>query len=224
MTTGIPITRQQHIFVPVGHQPRRKTFRQSRSHLLGPLPAHHLRFGLACDLKRQLRVIARRDEQRFSVWREPNRVRPVLAAAGDVFQFLDFVELIVAVGVSAAIQPAPRPAVADDVQTVERPQQSLRAGHLLAVDLDVEVLNLGFVVAADGRRSDSAESEVALIADDQPAFRIASHVDPRAKFFFRDREQLLDLKAGQQIEQVALSASGVAAVRVHKILSARMSF
>lgn len=97
-------------------------------------------------------------------------------------------------------------------------------GHLLAVDLDVEVLNLGFVVAADGRRSDSAESEVALIADDQPAFRIASHVDPRAKFFFRDREQLLDLKAGQQIEQVTLSASGVAAVRVHKILSARMSF
>ena len=224
MTTGIPITGQQHIFVPVRHQPRRKSFRQSRSQLLGALPAHHLRFGVACDLKRQLRVIARRDEQRFSVGREPNRVRPVLAAAGDVFQFLDLVELIVAVGVSAAIQPAPRPAVADDVQTVERPQQSLRAGHLLAVDLDVEVLNLGFVVAADGRRSDSAESEVALIADDQPAFRIGGHVDPRTKFFFRDREQLLDLKAGQQIEQVALSASGVAAVRVHKILSARMSF
>ena len=49
-------------------------------------------------------------------------------------------------------QPAPRPTVADDIQTVEGPQQSLRAGHqldflvlvrlLLIDELDIEQFDL----------------------------------------------------------------------------------
>ena len=139
-------------------------------------------------------------------------MRPVFAAARDVAQLDDFIELVVAVGVLAAIEATARSSVADDVERIERPQQTLRARHwldplglvllLLINEFDVEMLDLGFVTAADLRRRDSAETEVALIADDQPPLRIGRDVDPRAKRFLRDREESFHLETGEQVEQV----------------------
>ena len=105
-------------------------------------------------------------------------MRAVLAAAFELAEQLDLVELVVAVRCRCTRY---RPlvvllaAVDDDVEAVERPEQPLGLA-----DVDVDRLDLRRRrVAAERRRRDAVELAV-LVGDDEPALRVDAHVDPRA--------------------------------------------
>lgn len=83
----------------------------------------------------------------------------VLATTGDVAQLDDFVVLVIAIGVLTAIERCGNIAAVDnDVEAVEGTQQTLCTGEGLPFELDVQSLDLGLAAAANGRRSDSAQS------------------------------------------------------------------
>ena len=126
----------------------------------------------------QPRGVAGDDVKRLAVGRQDHGVRAVLAAAVELAQELDLVELVVAVGVAYAIEPALvyLAAVDDDVQAVERPQQALGLAdwHVDRLDLDLDACG------ADRCGQRDAVQLAVLVRDDQPALGVDGHVDPRA--------------------------------------------
>ena len=95
----------------------------SRSHATHPLR----RIGLGLD--RHRRVVAADQVQLLAVRRNPQGVRAVIAAAGQVLDPLDIVKTVVAVGVAQSEQPA-LAAVLRHVQAVEGIQQPLGRGNV----------------------------------------------------------------------------------------------
>ena len=117
-------------------------------------------------------------------------MRTVFAAATEGAELLDRVERVVLVRVSDAVEPAAGAAVADDIETVEGPEQTLRRSERHRNFFDHR--RPGTV---ERRGRDPHEALITLIAGDEPALGIGGDADPRAEFVFRQDEEPLDLEA-----------------------------
>ena len=136
VAVGVPHPRDDLVLVPVRRESARGAGRQRRPPLIRPDTAHRLRFGDVGHLKRQLGVVAADHEQPLAVGRWQNRVRAMLACAFETAELLDAIRHVVAVGVGDAVEPTARASVADDVQRVECPEQTLRGSDRRGDPLD----------------------------------------------------------------------------------------
>ena len=196
VAVGVPHASDDLILVPVGRQPAGAVLGQFHAALIGPHAPHGLRFGDVFDGERHLRVVAADDHELLAVGREQDVVRTVLAAALEAAQRLDRIGHAVAVGVGDAIQAAARATVADDVQRVEGPEQSLgagdRRGHLLHDRGPGAVERCG---------SDPRQAAAALIAGVETALGIAGQADPRPELVLGHDEQPFHGEAVGHVER-----------------------
>ena len=133
----------------------------------------------------------------------------VLAAPFERAELLDMIEDVVAVGVGRPVKATAGAAVADDIQGVERPQEPLGPGQL-----DRDLLDDRRLRAIERRWRDPHEPLVALVAGDQPPLGIGGEADPRSEHVLRHGEELLDLKAGEEIERLRRGSPGLTGQRV----------
>ena len=197
MAIRIPHPREHLVFIPVGRQTARCFRRQFDPALRGADAPKRLRLRDVLHRKRQLRVVAADDEEPLAVGRQEHVVRAVLAAAGKLAEFLDLVEGVVVVGVGHAIEAAAGSAVADDVERVEGPEQSLGAGERHGNLFDKRRLR-----AVERGGCDPYEPLVALVAGDEPALGIGGEADPRAEILLWHDEEPLHLEAGRDGERL----------------------
>src|SRR5437763_6121328 len=123
----------------------------------------------------------------------------MLAAAANVLEFFHFAERVGTGVVGDAVEATAGPAVDRDVETIERKEQPLGGG-----DLEIEVFDRRWLVAADLRGRDAEQAIALLVAANQPAVGINSDADPRAELFFRHVVNAPDLEARQDGERVRL--------------------
>src|SRR5439155_16358955 len=122
---------------------------------------------------------------RLAARRQQHGVRPVLAAALDVVQEFGLLESVATVLRANAVQSALvlLALVDDDIETIERPQKTVRLaeGQIELLDPRWPLRKRGLTLRSRGaerRRRDAVERAV-LVGDDQPALRIDANVDPR---------------------------------------------
>ena len=128
--------------------------------------------GIRRDVGRHLHEVAV-DVINFVVGPEDERVRTVFAARAVEFsQELDFVVLIVAIGVANAIEAELLGPVAADVETVEGVEQAHRAPDR-HIDL-LQLLDLARLAERDAQHVAGAF----LRRNDEAAFGIDGHADP----------------------------------------------
>ena len=127
----------------------------------------------------------------------------MLASARNLLQQNDFVILVVAVCILAAIETRRNGTAVDNhIEGVESRKQTLRARHQIAVVANIQLLDFGRFLASQRGRRDPEESLVSLVTDNQTAFRIRRQANPRAKFLFGDSKQSFDLEIRKQIEKI----------------------
>ena len=209
MAPGVPETRDEEIFVPVGGQAARCFGGKLDTALVGADATERLRLGDIFHGERRKGVVAADDEQLLAIGGEADGMGAMLPAPLKGPELFDMIEDVVAVGVGRPVKATARAAVADDIQGVERPQEPLGTG-----ELDRDLLHNRRLRAIERRRRDPHEPLVALIAGDQPSLGIGGEADPRAKHVLRHGEELLDLKAGEEIERLRRGRPGLAGQRV----------
>ena len=190
MAAGVPHPRDEQVFVPVGRHAARAIWRQFHPPLRGADARKSLWLGEVLDLKRHLRVVAADDDEFCPVGREHDGMRTVFTAAAECAELLDRVERVVLVRVSDAVEPAAGAAVADDIETVEGPEEALRAGERHRDFFDHRRPR-----AVERRGRDPHQALITLIAGDEPALWIGGDADPRAELVLRHDEEPLDLEA-----------------------------
>ena len=192
---GIPLARQEQIFVPVWRGAAFTAGLERDMPLTLAHASHPLR-RIGLDFDWQSGVITGNEIDPPAVGRQSQGMRAVVTEALQIFELCHLVELIVAVGISQTVESTL--ATVRHVQGIEGPEQSLRPRKL-----DVEPLDASRFAAADRWRRDAIEAGIALVAGDDPTLGIDSQRDPGAEFVFRHGEQSLDLKAREQMECVA---------------------
>lgn len=165
--------------------------------LVGPHAPHGLRLGEIHDLEGKLRVVAADDEQPGAVGGEQDVVGPMLTAAGKRTELFHAVGHVVAVGIGDPIEAAAGASVTDDIEGVERPEQSLGAGDFGGDSLDDRLAG-----AVERGRRDPDEPLIPLIAGDQPSLGIGRQRDPGAEFLPRHDEQTFDRKPVEEGERI----------------------
>ena len=177
MAAGVPLAGEEQVFIP------------------GERDAAFLEVGRGAG------VVAGDDVDRLAVGREAQGVRAVLAGALEVLELFDRVVVVVAVGVAGAVEAAAGAAVDGEVEGVERTEHALGAG-----DGEVEALDAGGLVSADGGRGDAGEALAFLVGGEEAALGVEGDGDPGAEFLARDGQEALDLEAGGDLEELARGA------------------
>jgi hypothetical protein len=117
-------------------------------------------------------------------------LRAMLARTLETAELLDRIGHVVTVGILHPVEAAAGATIADDVERIKRPEQSLGRRERHGNPLDERGPG-----AVDRGWGDADESFIALIARDQPALGIGGQTDPRAEFVSRDGEHPLDYEA-----------------------------
>ena len=190
MPVGVPHPRNDLILIPVRRQPAGAIGRELHPPLISTDAPHRQRLGDVGDRERQLGVVAAEHEQPLAVGRQQHGVRAMLARTLETAELLDRIGHVVTVGIRHPVEAAAGTAIADDVERIKRPEQSLGRRERHGNPLDDRGPG-----AVDRGGGNADESFVALIARDQPALGIGGQADPRTEFVSRDGEYPLDHEA-----------------------------